>query len=71
VTVEPFSLRLTAENARDLVRRFDIHCGCCRQCGRPATAQRHSPMAIAGCCYEHVPAAPGDLSCPATCFSPN
>jgi len=43
----------------------------CRECGRDATAQRHSPMALAGCCYEHVPPAPGELVCPATCFSQN
>ena len=41
----------------------------CRECGRDASAQRHSPMALTGCCYEHVPAAPGDLVCPATCFA--
>jgi len=28
-------------------------------------------MALTSCCYEHVPAAPGELSCPATCFSQN
>lgn len=43
----------------------------CRECGQRARAQRHSPMALTGCCYEHVPAAPGKLSCPATCFSHN
>ena len=43
----------------------------CRECGRPTSAQRHSPMALANCCYEHVPAAPGELACPATCFSQN
>jgi len=43
----------------------------CRECGRPSTAQRHSPMALTSCCYEHVPAAPGELACPATCFSHN
>ena len=43
----------------------------CRECGRDATAQQHSPMALTSCCYEHVPAAPGDLACPATCFSLN
>ena len=43
----------------------------CKECGRDAAAHPHSPMAIAGYCYEHVPEAPGDLSCPATCFSPN
>ena len=45
----------------------------CRECGRDATAQRHSPMALAGCCYEHVPQpqGPGELACPVTCFSLN
>jgi hypothetical protein len=43
----------------------------CRECGRDATAQQHSPMALTSCCYEHVPAAPGELACPATCFSLN
>ena len=43
----------------------------CRECGRDATAQRHSPMALTGCCYEHVPPAPGGLRCPQTCFSNN
>jgi len=33
----------------------------CKECGRDATAQRHSPMALTGCCYEHVPPAPGEL----------
>jgi hypothetical protein len=28
-------------------------------------------MALTGCCYDHVPPAPGDLTCPATCFSQN
>lgn len=43
----------------------------CRECGRDATAQRHSPMALTGCCYEHVPPGKGELSCPTTCFSLN
>ena len=43
----------------------------CRECGRNAAAHPHSPMALAGCCYEHVPPAPGDLVCPTTCFSDN
>jgi hypothetical protein len=43
----------------------------CRECGRDATAQRHSPMALAGCCYEHVPTGDRELSCPTTCFSLN
>lgn len=43
----------------------------CRECGRNATAHPHSPMALAHCCYEHVPEPPGDLRCPATCFSHN
>ncbi len=41
----------------------------CRECGRQAAAHPHSPMALARYCYEHVPEAPGDLRCPATCFS--
>ncbi len=49
-------------------RLESIHC---RECGRDATAQQHSPMALTSCCYEHVPAAPGELACPATCFSLN
>jgi hypothetical protein len=43
----------------------------CRECGRQTKAQRHSPMALAGCCYEHVPPGPRELSCPRTCFSEN
>jgi hypothetical protein len=43
----------------------------CRECGRDANAQRHSPMALTGCCIEHVPTGAGELTCPATCFSQN
>jgi hypothetical protein len=43
----------------------------CRECGRDANAQRHSPMALTNCCYDHVPAAPTTLACPTTCFSLN
>src|SRR5260370_14598592 len=42
----------------------------CRECGADATAQRHSPMALTSCCYEHVPAAPGELSCPPPPLTP-
>jgi len=43
----------------------------CKECGRTANAQRHSPMALTNCCYEHVPSGRGELACPATCFSQN
>lgn len=43
----------------------------CRECGQRSPAHPHSPMGLAGCCYEHVPEAPGDLHCPTTCFSDN
>ena len=43
----------------------------CRECGRSAQAHPHSPMALASCCFEHVPHPPTELRCPNTCFSEN
>ncbi len=43
----------------------------CHECGRNVSAHPHSPMGLTSSCYDHVPEAPGDLRCPATCFSEN